>query len=241
MPLSKSKSVCPRSWKTTKLLMNSNLPNMTGKFCQSSQSQFLKFNKNAQIFQTRLNKHQIYCKESKLSCQILLVLNWRVKLTRLLRISTAWYPRLITILLNSRLNYRVLKINLLAMKTTLRLLIHNFKRKKKLLTNTKSKKDKFKFWTISSKILNLNLTRVIAAYILPKNSNLYLKYQKRKIRSMKIAKKAAMKSNRLNGLIFQSLIFLNGLKYGTMESFNSRRTHMILIATMIHLQLRESG
>lgn len=55
-----------------------------------------------------------------------------------------------------------------------------------------------------------------------------------------MAKKAAMKSNRLNGLIFQSLIFLNGLRYGIVENFNSRRTNIILMG-MIDLQLRESG
>jgi len=52
--------------------------------------------------------------------------------------------------------------------------------------------------------------------------------------------KAAMQINRFNGLIFQSLIFLNGLRYGIMENFNSRRRNMILMAK-IDIQLRERG
>jgi hypothetical protein len=85
--------------------------------------------------------------------------------------------------------------------------------------------------------ISLKLIRVIVAHILTMSRKILSK--RRKIRAMKNNRKVTMRKNRLSGLIFQYMMFLNGLIFGTMGSFNSRKTNILL--ERVNVQLRESG
>ena len=177
---------------------------MIRKFCKCSQIQFLRSSKSARVSRTRPYKHLSYCQVSKLHFRILLGQKWKAKLTRLSTTLTTWSPPLKTISLHSRLNSRVSKISLLAMKTILRPWIPSFKRKRESLINTRSKKDESKFWRMNSKTISPKLTRQMIAHILTKSRYLLHLCQRR----TKRRKRRVTRSNSLNGLIFQSLMYL---------------------------------